>query len=56
MPLLAFPGPAILVPRIIGLYFLKVNRADLPEKICDYCQRRRSELKAIFLESNLIYT
>ena len=28
MPLLAFPGPAILVSRIVGLYFLKANRAD----------------------------
>jgi len=28
MPLLAFPGPAILVSRIVGFYFLKANRAD----------------------------
>jgi len=28
MPLLAFPGTAILVSRIAGLYFLKANRAD----------------------------
>jgi len=28
MPLFAFPGPAILVSRIVGLYFLKANRAD----------------------------
>jgi hypothetical protein len=28
MPLLALPGTAILVSRIVGLYFLKANRAD----------------------------
>ena len=28
MPLLAFPGPTILVLRIVGLNFLKANRAD----------------------------
>jgi len=28
MPLLALPGTAILVSRIVGLDFLKANRAD----------------------------
>jgi len=28
MPLLAFPGTAILVSRIVGLYFLKANWAN----------------------------
>jgi len=28
MPLLALPGTAILVSRIVGLYLLKANRAD----------------------------
>jgi hypothetical protein len=28
MPLFALPSTAILVSRIVGLYFLKANRAD----------------------------
>jgi hypothetical protein len=28
MPLLALPGTAILVSRIVGLYLLEANRAD----------------------------
>jgi hypothetical protein len=34
MPLLALPGTAILVSRIVGLYLLKANRADEDPFLC----------------------